>query len=44
MPMRGRVTLHAYPKLVALNAYEGKSDSTHLTDGTTLNAYGFECL
>lgn len=38
---------------MALNAYERKGDTTHLTNGTTLNTYdskhlskkgGFECL
>lgn len=40
MSMRENVTLHAYPKGMALNTYEGKGDFAHLTDGMTLNSYG----
>ena len=42
--MRGKVTLHAYPKGVALNAYKEKDEFASLTDETNLNTYGSECL
>ena len=42
--MRGKVTLHAYLKGVALNTYKENDESTSLTDEATLNTYGSKCL